>query len=154
MTPDETAPVETKAVVVQPVQLADVKSVIPSGSDAGFATVLLSAIAVLGGGTAWKFWTSFSKQKHAEAMARIENESKMLEAEKKLTAERAAMDLKMAEVENKLEILSHKLEDVVQLVERTAAKAPVVEFNEEMTKRLAELEKLFKKPVKPTKKAR
>ena len=56
-------------------------------------TVVLALIAVLGGGAGWKFWTARSKQKHEEAMKKLEIEAEI--AKEKAKAEAAALKTKV-----------------------------------------------------------
>lgn len=71
---------KTVASVGVPDTSADLAKVLPQGQG-GMVTVVLAAIAVLGGSAGWKFWQNRSKLKHEEAMKKMELEAEIAKAE-------------------------------------------------------------------------
>lgn len=110
----------------------DVAKLIPAGGDAGIVTVMLAAVGVAGGGAAWKFYTQSSKNKHEQAMRRLEIEAARADSRQadeqnhqKCTAERvlleqkiAALEARLAESEKKTSSLSLGGFDPDELMER------------------------------------
>lgn len=86
----ENAEMKTVASVGVPQTSADLQKVLPQGQG-GMVTVILAAIAVLGGSAGWKFWQSRAKLKHEEAMKKMELDAELAKAEiAKKEAEEAA----------------------------------------------------------------
>ena len=75
-----------------------------AGGNAGLA-VVLAVVAVLGGGTAFKFYSQSSKQKHEERMKRIEHEQ---DSHQQCSAARLQLEAKVAQLETKVEGISQK----------------------------------------------
>lgn len=75
-----------------------------AGGNAGLA-VVLAAVAVLGGGTAFKFYSQNSKQKHEERMKKLENDQ---DAHQQCSAARLQLEAKVAQLESKVETVSQK----------------------------------------------
>jgi uncharacterized protein HemX len=65
------APVAQIAIPSPATAAHEVAGLMPAGGANGI-TVVLAAIAVLGGGAGWKFYSQWAKQKHEERMAEIE----------------------------------------------------------------------------------
>lgn len=91
---------KTVASVGVPDTSADLAKVIPQGQG-GMVTVVLAAIAVLGGSAGWKFWQARSKQKHEEAMKKMELEAELAKEKAKAEAEAALKAEKAAAAEAK-----------------------------------------------------
>lgn len=86
----ENAEMKTVASVGVPETSADLQKVLPQGQG-GMVTVVLAAIAVLGGSAGWKFWQSRAKLKHEEVMKKMEIDAELAKAEiTKKEAEEAA----------------------------------------------------------------
>lgn len=135
------APPTQAQVAAAPDLPADLKSVIPA--DANGITVVMALIAVAGGGAAWKFYENFSKRKHEENMARIENESKRQDdSHGKCEAARQQM---MADFTARMTALESKLQGSLDDVKVSGGSSESLEDIEE---RLAKVEKQLKKPAK------
>ena len=98
---------KTVASVGVPDAPADLQKVLPQGQG-GLVTVVLAAIAVLGGSAGWKFWQNRSKLKHEEEMKKLEIQAELAkaelekkEAEAKAKAEEAKAAALKAEAEAK-----------------------------------------------------
>lgn len=135
--------------------VAEVQALLPKdGGAATGVTVLLTLIAVGGGGAAWKFYQSFAKQKHEQRMKELELKEKKLElqddrGDHKLCEAARAAD--RAALEAKIEALEARLVEA----EKPAQSLPELPFDpEDLQERLAELEKALKKDIskKPKKK--
>lgn len=105
--PAPTAPAPTTTATVQAPGSAATELiglVQSAGGNAGLA-VVLAVVAVLGGGTAFKFYSQSSKQKHEERMKRIENEQ---DSHQQCTAARLQLEAKLAQLETKVDGISQK----------------------------------------------
>jgi predicted negative regulator of RcsB-dependent stress response len=91
---------KTVASVGVPDAPADLQKALPQGQG-GMITVILAAIAVLGGSAGWKFWQARSKQKHEEAMKKMELEAELAKEKAKAEAEAALKAEKVAAAEAK-----------------------------------------------------
>lgn len=126
---------------------ADLRSAIPTASDTSGLTVIMAGIAVLGGGAAWKFYNDHSRRKHEQAMARIEREPSE-DSHKKCDASRAALDLRVTDVQAKVDALNVRLDEIHRAIAslQNAPAPKVPEFDSsELEERLLKLEKLSKK---------
>jgi hypothetical protein len=139
-------PASAQALVAAP---ADLKSVLPVGGDTNALTVIMAAIAVAGGGAAWKFYDSHSKRKHEEAMARIEKEPGE-DAHKKCDASRAALELRVSELFAKIDAQNARLDEIHRAI--SAQRDSSLKLNsfdpESLEERLAKLEKASRKGKK------
>lgn len=101
------AGVTTATVGVPDNAIAEVKSLIPAGGDANMVTVALAVVGVAGGGAAWKFYQSHSKNKHEEAMKKLDIEQQRSEKQddqhQQCNASRIALEAKVAALEAKVE---------------------------------------------------
>jgi hypothetical protein len=101
------AGVTTATVGVPENAIAEVKSLIPAGGDANLVTVALAVVGVAGGGAAWKFYQSHSKNKHEEAMKKLEIEQQRSEKQddqhKACDASRMALEAKVAALSAQIE---------------------------------------------------
>jgi len=101
------AGVTTATVGVPENAIAEVKSLIPAGGDANMITVALAVVGVAGGGAAWKFYQSHSKNKHEEAMKKLEIEQQRSEKQddqhKQCDASRMALEAKVAALSAQVE---------------------------------------------------
>lgn len=99
--------VTTATVGVPDNAIAEVKSLIPAGGDANMVTVALAVVGVAGGGAAWKFYQSHSKNKHEEAMKKLDIEQQRSEKQddqhQQCNASRIALEAKVAALEAKIE---------------------------------------------------
>lgn len=116
-----------------PDHLADLKSVVPSGGN-DMVTVILSGIAVMGGATAWKFYSQRSANAHEERMKKLELDSQSNSNHQVCSAANAALAAR---------------------IEALEAKVSKVESNtvnlgggglDDIEERLTKVEKLVKKP--------
>lgn len=99
--------VTTATVGVADNAISEVKSLIPAGGDANMVTVALAVVGVAGGGAAWKFYQSHSKNKHEEAMKKLEIEQQRSE---KQDDQHKACDVARAALEAKVVALSAQVE--------------------------------------------
>lgn len=122
----------------------DLRSVLPDASNTSGLTVVLAGIAVLGGGAAWKFYSTFSKQKHEQAMARIESER---QGHEKCDASRAALESRVNAMSSQLSDAVRKLEEVARMLEDQRHKnAALRGFDpEDIEARVEVVEKALKK---------
>lgn len=155
------APVaHTAEAPVPATAVAEIQALLPKdGSGGTGVTVLLTLIAVGGGGAAWKFYQSFAKQKHEQRMKELEIKEKKIElqddkndhkaCEAARANDRAAWEAKVAALEARLADAEKRA------AEKPAPELPELPFDpDELQQRLAELEKALKKdtskkPKKP-----
>jgi hypothetical protein len=122
---------------------ADLKSVLPDAANTSGLTVLMAVVAVAGGGAAWKFYDSYSKRKHEENMARIERGD---DSHKKCDASRAALELRVTDVQGKVEAIYARLDAIQQGLAELKSAPPDLSFDaDDLTERLEKLEKAAKK---------
>ena len=131
--------------------VAEIQALLPKdGSGGTGVTVLLTLIAVGGGGAAWKFYQSFAKQKHEQRMKELEIKEKKIElqddrgdhktCELARANDRAAWEAKVAALEARLADAEKRA------AEKPAPELPELPFDpDELQQRLAELEKALKK---------
>lgn len=84
----QTAPLAPPApAMVHPVPGSDgvvqILQNLPAGSSLNGLSLAMAAVAILGGGTAFKFYTQLSKQKHAERMKKLDHADSFNEENKK-----------------------------------------------------------------------
>jgi hypothetical protein len=118
---------------------AEVQALLPRDGSVGTGvTVLLTLIAVGGGGAAWKFYTSFAKQKHEQRMKELEIKEKKIElqddkddhkaCEAARAADRAALEAKIEALEAhraaSLSFDPEDLQDRISQIEMVLKKAP------------------------------
>jgi hypothetical protein len=134
------APAATTAV-------AEIQALLPrDGSGGTGVTVLLTLIAVGGGGAAWKFYQSFAKQKHEQRMKELEIKEKKIELQDDKGDHKACEAARAADkvaLEAKIASLEARLADAEK---KPAPELPELPFDaEEVEQRIAELEKALKK---------
>lgn len=132
---------DVKAVVEQAVpHLADFSQLPKDPSGMG---VVMAVVAVAGGGTAWKFYNDYSKRKHEENMARIENDKSKSDDHTQCAASRAALELKVAGLESTISHMQAAMESVKKEQSSMSASVgnPAVD---ELKEKIEELEKLLK----------
>jgi hypothetical protein len=113
-----------------------------SAGDNPLLALGLAAIAVLGGGSAWKLWTKRSEQSHELAMKRLELDAATMNG----TAQPPPCQAKQAEVDAKLAALEARLGKV----EKTSLALPDGFDADELTGRLSKVEGAIKRMgVKP-----
>lgn len=129
---------------------ADLKAALPAAADTNGMTVLLAAVAVLGGGAAWKFYDSHSKRRHEENMARIEREPQE-DSHKKCDASRAALEVRVADLSAKIDAQNARLDEIHRAIaDQRQSSVKLGDFDPEaLEDRLAKLEKAAKKGKKP-----
>lgn len=139
--PDAGVP-QIQALVAAP---ADLRGVLPAASDTNGLTVIMAGIAVLGGGAAWKFYNDHSRRKHEQAMARIEREPQQ-DSHQKCDASRAALELRVTDVQAKVDALNVRLDAIQQgIAELKNAPPPTLDFDTDaLEERLKKLEKQAK----------
>ena len=100
---------EQPTLIASETAIQEIKELIPPGTDPGMATVLLAAVGVAGGGAAWKFYAQHSKNKHEQAMRRLEIEAMRADSRsaeednhRKCVAERIALEHKIQDLETRL----------------------------------------------------
>lgn len=123
---------------------ADLRAVLPDAAGADGMTVLLAGVAVLGGGAAWKFYSGYAKQKHEQAMARIESEKR---AHEKCDAARAALERKVGDLADQLLTNARKLEEAARLLdEQRQQNAALRNFDpDDLAERVETVEKALRK---------
>ena len=136
--------VTTASVGVADNAISEVKSLIPASGDASMVTVALAVVGVAGGGAAWKFYQSHSKNKHEEAMKRLEIEEqrsqKQDDQHQACNASRMALEAKVATLTAKVEEMSSK---------SSGSSFDLGEFDpEEIEERLKKLEESLKQKAK------
>lgn len=120
--------------------IAEVKSLVPASGDASMVTVALAVVGVAGGGAAWKFYQSHSKNKHDEAMKRLEIEQQRGE---KQDDQHKACDAARVALEARLTALTAKVEELVS--RSGGASIGLGEFDpEELEARLKRVEESLK----------
>ncbi len=139
------AGVTTATVGVPENAIAEVKSLIPAGGDANMVTVALAVVGVAGGGAAWKFYQSHSKNKHEEAMKKLEIEQQRSE---KQDDKHQACDAARMALEAKVAALSAQVEKMTS----TGSSFDLGDFDPaELEERLKKIEAALK-PAKGKKK--
>lgn len=117
---------QTVATVGQPEPLAsqsELAGVLAKGGDANMFTVLLGAVAVLGGGAAWKFYNKRTELKHEERMKELDNsKSQDDETRKQCQAASAMSAAKIMELEMKLNAEAQNVSALAARVEATEKK--------------------------------
>lgn len=103
-----------------------------SAGDNPLLALGLAAIAVLGGGSAWKLWTKRSEQSHELAMKRLELDAATMNG----TAQPPPCQTKQAETDAKLAALEARLGKV----ERTSLALPDGFDADELTGRIGKVE--------------
>jgi hypothetical protein len=108
-------PLDSQVLVASETAIDDIKQLIPPGTDPGMATVLLAAVGVAGGGAAWKFYAQHNKNKHEQAMRRLEIEAMRADSRsaeqdnhRKCVAERVALEHKIQDLETRLDASEKK----------------------------------------------
>mgnify|MGYP003337941261 CR=1 FL=1 len=120
----------------------DLGKLAQSAGDNPLLALGLAAIAVLGGGSAWKLWTKRSEQSHELAMKRLELEAATMNG----TAQPPPCQMKQAETEAKIAALEARLGKV----ERTSLALPDGFDADELTGRIGKLEAAVRRMgVKP-----
>lgn len=140
---------DTQAIVAQAqTQLADFSNIPKDPSAMG---VVMAAVAVAGGGTAWKFYNDWSKRKHEENMAKIENEKSKSDDHSQCTASRAALELKVTGLESALSNLQASINNLQGSIEsmkeaHSSLRASVKEAPDmdELKEKIEEFEKILK----------
>ena len=136
--------VTTASVGVADNAISEVKSLVPADGNANMITVALAVVGVAGGGAAWKFYQSHSKNKHEEAMKRLEIEEqrsqKQDDQHQACNASRMALEAKVATLTAKVEELSSK---------GSGSSFDLGDFDpEELEQRLKKLEESLKQKAK------
>ena len=96
----------TTTVGVPENALAEVQALVPAGQQASGMTVLLAVVGVAGGGAAVKFYRDFAKNKHEQAMKKLEIEQQRSEKQEdqhsQCNAARAVLEAKVVALEAKV----------------------------------------------------
>ena len=140
--------VTTATVGVADNAISEVKSLIPADGHANMITVALAAIGVAGGGAAIKLYQNMSKNKHEQAMKKLELEERRSEKQddqhQQCNASRVALEAKIASLTARLEELAARKPESSSL--------DLGDFNpEELEERLKKIESALK-PAKGKKK--
>jgi hypothetical protein len=140
--------VTTATVGVADNAISEVKSLIPADGHANMITVALAAIGVAGGGAAIKLYQNMSKNKHEQAMKKLELEERRSEKQddqhQQCNASRVALETKIASLTARLEELAARKPESSSL--------DLGDFNpEELEERLKKIEASLK-PAKGKKK--
>lgn len=146
---DEQAVVSVPSAPIDPASaVGDVQKIIEQAGGANGYAVLLSIIAVAGGGAGWKFYQNFAKQRHEQKMKALEIEQSKVE---KNDGDHKACDAKNAALVARVEELAGKL----AAVEAKAGSGGIdvegglsSEAVEELEKRLKALENWKKRGAK------
>jgi hypothetical protein len=124
-------PAEPSAPALDPAQLQQL------AGDNPMLALGLAAVAVLGGGAAWKHWGKMSEQRHEQAMKALEIEAQKAQvpntqpppcqaANAQIEARLAAMEGRIGKAERGLSLggeLPEELEERIKKLEKAAKKA-------------------------------
>lgn len=151
--PQPAAPVAQIAVPSPATAAQEIAGLAPQTGASG-VTVVLAAIAVLGGGAGWKFYSQWAKQRHEERMAEIERGPQMNdENRKRCDAHANASQMAIDAVSQRVSALETR----VTACESNAAKMSdglTVGIGEDVSDRLTRVEKALKALKKPATTAR
>ena len=102
----------TATVGVPDNAIAEVKSLMPADGNANMITVALAVVGVAGGGAAIKLYQSMSKNKHDEAMKKLEIEQQRSEKQddqhQACNASRVALEARVVALTAKVDEMSSK----------------------------------------------
>jgi len=167
--PEVHAPLLADAVPVQntvasvgvPTTATDeLSKLIPANGQISGLTVVLAAVAVLGGGAAWKFYSQFTKQSHERKMAEIEkNSSNNEENKKRCEGHALACSNSTRELQMKLDDANKKLSDYSSIIDSLNKKVTEMEVGmnkairagkniDDLEERIEEMEGKLKKKLK------
>jgi hypothetical protein len=133
--PKEAASVAAVAHEVQPAptpSASELGKLAQSAGDNPLLALGLAAIAVLGGGSAWKLWTKRSEQSHELAMKRLELDAATING----TAQPPPCQTKQAETDAKIAAIEARLGKV----EKASLAVPDGFDADELTGRLGKVE--------------
>ena len=119
---------------------ADLSRLLPANGQGNIITVLLAAIAVLGGGAAWRFYAQRSKQKHDEALKELELREKTAMASRE--EQRQKYDAGLAACADATKALNARVDDLVGKV------GELTNSVESVAKRMAETEEIVGKSAR------
>ena len=110
--PKQVLPTETEATTSVPSAPFDVNQLVQStGGGAGVA-IALAAVAVVGGGAAWKFYQKFAEQKHEQKMKELDIKAQQQGLNgaqpPPCQAQNAILEARMAAIEGKLATIEKK----------------------------------------------
>lgn len=156
-------PPPTVATVGVPTTAMDeLAKLLPANGQIGGMTVILAAIAVLGGGAAWKFYSQRSKEKHEEKLKEMELQASQPTQQHptcKMENEAIHADLRrlnenLQGVSGSIQNVSASIQEVAQRVAKLEAKVESPDLPEglenlgEMEDRIKKLERAIKPPRK------
>lgn len=128
----------------------DVKKLVDDSAGATPYTVMLALVAVVGGGAGWKFYQSYAKQKHEQAMKALEIEQARVDKQQNdhqaCAAKNAALVAQINELNGKISALESK---VTAIPEGPPDLGFTAKDFEKVDKRLKLVEKKLQ-PPKPT----
>ncbi len=152
--PMPTPPANTVASVGVPTTATDeLSKLIPANGQIGGMTVVIAAIAVLGGGAAWKFYSQRSKEKHEEKLKEMELQASQPQNQHpSCKAENAAIHEELKKLHGAVSSLSSLHTSISEVSERVAKLESKVESPElpegfdDLEDRLKKIEKALKPP--------
>lgn len=150
--PAPATPVAQIAVPSPATAAHEIAGIANQAGGANGLTVALAAIAVLGGGAGWKFYSQWAKQKHEERMAEIERGPRNDDDNRKRCEGHAQESrVAVANVESKLDALTNRVNALeASKNEGSASIALGDDFGDRVTK-LEKALKALKKPATTTK---
>lgn len=133
--------------------VADLSGLKDMAGDNSVLMVILALVAVLGGGTAWKFYQQNATQKHEQAMRKLDLEAKAMKVQN--TSPPACQQVH-AKMEAEISDLGKRLSDHASAVEERLAKVERRTLSltgagvdlEELEQRVAKVEKAVKPRAK------
>lgn len=138
------------ATVGVPAPEVDVKKIVDDSAGATPYTVMLAIVAVVGGGAGWKFYQSYAKQKHDQAMKALEIEQARVDKQQNdhqaCSAKNAALVAQIGELNGKISALESK---ITAIPEGPPDLGFTAKDFEKVDKRLKLVEKKLQQP-KPT----
>lgn len=140
--PAAAAPVAQIAVPSPATAAHEIAGIANQAGGANGLSVALAAIAVLGGGAGWKFYSQWAKQKHEERMAEIERGPRTDdESRKRCDGHAQESRLAVANVEAKLDSFARRL-DALEASKQEISSSMTLGDNVE--ERVSKLEKALK----------
>lgn len=110
---DDQAHVSVPSMPVDPASaVGDVQKIMEQAGGANGYAVILSIIAVVGGGAGWKFYQNFAKQRHEQRMKALEIEQAKVERGDDKKDDHAQCDAKNAALAARVEELAGKLAEL------------------------------------------
>lgn len=113
----------TNATVGVPTTATDeLSKLVPANGQVGGLTVVLAAIAVLGGGAAWKFYSQRSKERHEEKLKEMELQASQPAAQHpSCKAENEALQTELRKLNESVGGLTQRIQNVTERITKLEA---------------------------------